>query len=485
MKKIRKNILAIAVCCSLGMTSCDKILDIEQVSEITSASMWKSDGDFTSAVNGMYVQFREAYATNLLLWGDLRSGLYGQGKIVDVGHANIMANTIYRDNEGTDWSGLYKTINTANLLLKYGATNLSDGVIKNEVLANAYFIRAFNYFWIARIWGDAPLLTTGFESDSQSDLYPERSPKAELFNLVEQDILQAEQLMGTLVGKQTKVSPTAIQMLKADYFLWKAKQMGGGNEALSTADKSLDAVISTKTGLLADFSQVFNINNEKNTEIICTMDLQRDQFVGGYPLLFLIPNQYVVDKSLIENPVKIGSAQQYISLTDAFNTFVNAQADDSRKAISVMNVTENGVLHRWINKFPGEWINATRFFSSNIPLYRTAEAYLMKAEIQLALQNPAEAVKQLNVVAKRAYKRDNVYTTGLGDVAITSAILDEYTKEFVAEGKSWFVLVRNNAAFSRIPSLHGKENQKNILLWPITSAAINTNPNIKQTEGYN
>lgn len=60
MKAIRKNILALVLCCSLVTTSCDKILDIEQSSEITSTSMWKSDGDFTAAVNGMYVQLERS-----------------------------------------------------------------------------------------------------------------------------------------------------------------------------------------------------------------------------------------------------------------------------------------------------------------------------------------------------------------------------------------------------------------------------------------
>lgn len=485
MKKIKKSIIAVALCCSVVVSSCNKVLEIEQVSEITSASMWKSDGDFSSAVNGMFVQFREVFATNLIFWGDLRSGLYGPGKIVDVAQANVMNNTIYRDNDGTDWSGMYKVINTANLIIKYAEINLADGQVKKEVLANAYFMRAYSYFWIARIWGDAPLLTRGFESDKQDDLLPIREAKGNIFAQVEKDVLLAEQFSPATQTNKSKVTPAAVQMLKAEYYLWKSKQLGASTDALNTADKALDAVITKTTGLLPDFAQVFDVKNEKNSEIILTLDLQRDQFVGGFQSWLLIPTQYLINKSLIENTVKIGSAQQYISLTNSYNSFVNETASDTRKSTSVRNVTESGVSHRWINKFAGEWINETRFFSSNIPLYRNAEAYLMKAEVQLALGNLNKAVENLNVVAKRAYQQDNFYQVAVGEPAIKNAIINEYLKEFVAEGKSWFLFVRNNIAFTKVASLVGKENQKNILLWPITSASINTNPNIKQTEGYN
>ena len=34
---------------------------------------------------------------------------------------------------------------------------------KNQILGAAHFVRAFCYYWIGRIWGDAPVLTAGFE----------------------------------------------------------------------------------------------------------------------------------------------------------------------------------------------------------------------------------------------------------------------------------------------------------------------------------
>lgn len=485
MKLYKNTLLAVACATMLAFSSCEKNIEIQQISEITSASMWKSQGDFDAAVNGMYVQLRDAFATNQVLWGDLRTGLYEGGKIVDVGHANIMNNTIYRDNAGTDWTALYTTINSANLIIKYATSVLPDGPAKNRVIADAKFVRAYTYFWIARIWGDAPLLTSGFESDKQEDLFPSRNPASEIFQQVEKDILETEAIVTASQNEKFKVSFGAINMLKADYFLWKAKKLNGGTEALNVAENAVNKVMTAGYSLLPSFEQVFSANNKKNSEIIFSINFQRDEFVGGFPSLLLIPNQYLIDKSLIENPVKIGSAQQYICLNDTYNNLVNEQANDTRRFVSVMNVTENNVLHRWINKFPGEFINNTRFFSSNLTVYRLSEAYLMKAEILLAKNDVSGAVTALNVVAKRAYGVDNYYSSSVGSAALKDNIVDEYLKEFVAEGKGWFMFVRNDVAFQRVPGLKGKENATNILFWPITSASINNNPKIKQTDGYN
>ncbi|MCO7112569.1 RagB/SusD family nutrient uptake outer membrane protein [Bacteroides uniformis] len=61
-------------------------------------------------------------------------------------------------------------------------------------------------------------------------------------------------------------------------------------------------------------------------------------------------------------------------------------------------------------KFKGSFANDTRSFDSDVPVYRLAEAYLLKAEVENALGNTDAALQNLNVVAKRAYGVDNYYT---------------------------------------------------------------------------
>jgi hypothetical protein len=158
--------------------------------------------------------------------------------------------------------------------------------------------------------------------------------------------------------------------------------------------------------------------------------------------------------------------------------------NDTRSVTSfaMFTVPETGKSYSWINKFPGEWTNNVRYFTSDIPIYRYAEAILFKAEIEnITGGNP---ISYLNQIAKRAYKIDNYYSLSLSKEEINEMILNERLKEFTAEGKSWWDYIRMGYAFTKIPSLLGRQNETNILLWPISAACFQDNPNIRQTIGY-
>jgi predicted amino acid racemase len=132
-------------------------------------------------------------------------------------------------------------------------------------------------------------------------------------------------------------------------------------------------------------------------------------------------------------------------------------------------------------------ISGTRVFYDDIRIYRMAEAYMFKAEIENALDNKDAAITNLNIVAKRAYKVDNYYPLTLTKEQADSVILAERLQEFVAEGKSWFDIIRFGKAFEIITTLIGRETDKqgNILLFPVNVDVISRNSTkITQTPGY-
>lgn len=108
----------------------------------------------------------------------------------------------------------------------------------------------------------------------------------------------------------------------------------------------------------------------------------------------------------------------------------------------------------------------------------------MSAEIENALGNAPIAVDRLNEVAERAYGIEDFYANTLSTQDIDDAILNERKKEFVAEGKIWWDLIRFGVVFDEVPTLASREDEQHILLWPVHNSSINTNPNIKQTPGY-
>ncbi|GAA4315649.1 RagB/SusD family nutrient uptake outer membrane protein [Compostibacter hankyongensis] len=484
MKNIYLLLLLSAV---LGIGACNKDLDIKPKSIVSSASMWETADDAEGAMYGMYAQLRNALSDNYAFWGDYRSGLFGDGIGSEGLLQNIFNNSLNRDDSGTDWSGLYKAINDCNLILKYTPEITFDNEKdKNLILANAYFVRALCYFYCARVWGDAPVVLSGFESDKQEDLYPSRSSRDSVYLQVAADIQQAVSLFPDDFTSAKSGSKAAANMLKADYYLWMYKTEDHKEDDLNKAKEAVDYVLADPDfTLLGSYQSVFS--NDDNNEVIFALNFEQNEYTGGFPADFLVAVQYIQTQSLINNPIQVGSHQQWVCFTPDFEATLNEDPQDTRAKVNIAAFTDpgNNIHFRWINKYLGEWENGTRYFTSDIKIYRYAEAVLFKAEIENALGNSAEAISALNRIAKRAYQVDNYYASSLSKSDIDEAILTERLKEFAAEGKSWFDFIRFGVVFDRVATLHGQQDKQNILLWPVNASSINSNPKITQTPGYN
>jgi len=470
--------------CSLGFQSCHDKLDVDLKSSITANSMWQEESDVRAAMYGAYNKFRSSFANAYIYWGEYRSGLWGAGLATNAGYSDVFSNQLNNTHTHANWSNLYTTINDCNLILKYAPSiSFMDETEKNKILANALFVRAFSYYWIGRVWGDAPVLLNGFESSLQDDLHPSRESADKVFEQVGLDIEAALSLMPSESLDRNLASKTAINMLRADYYWWMAKVREGGNEALNKAKQAVDQVLSNGNyDLMTDFGNVFE--SELNQEIIFSWSYIMDEFTGGYPSDFLVPSQYI-SSQYIENPIKVGTHQQWIFLTQDYKDFLSNDSRDTRTAVSFETFFDEpkNETFQWINKFSGTWQNQTRVFDSDIIVYRYADALLLSAEIENALGNPTLAVTHLNVLAKRAYGVNEMYK-GLSKQDIDEAIINERMKEFVAEGKIWWDFIRFGVVFDKVESLAGRSGEQNVLLWPVHDSSINTNPNIKQTLGY-
>lgn len=457
--------------------------------------MWHEESDATGAVNGMYSLFRGAFSEFLNVYGELRTNLYKSGPVNDAFYNNIGKNEIVYSYTGCNWSSIYQVINSANLIIKHApSVSYRTEEAKNEVLANAYFIRAFCYYELVRVFGDCPLLTQGIESDGQDDMYPYREKASLVYDQVESDILSAEELMPASSKSLHKASPAAIKMLKTDFYLWKAKRLGGGPSALQTAQSAINSVLSAGYSLTNSFADAFTKEGASSPESIWTIPYINNEnvFAGKYPNTFSI---YLAPAAEASGTLKdyqdiiiCGSHAMYIIITPDYYDFLASDSKDTRTAVSARDFRDNAYLsglhyETEIVKFAGTVVNGTRIFDHDVPMYRLAEAYLLKAEVENALGNASEAVRALNVVAKRAYKVDNYYAL-TGKDEIDEAIIDESLKEFVAESKAWWVILRMNKEFSRISTLVGRQGELNVTLWPVAQACINSNPNITQTEGY-
>lgn len=469
----------------LFATSCDSWLDLNPKSSITVNSMWKNSSDAKAALNGAFNRFRTAFQTNYIIWGDYRTGFYGNG--VDNGsvdRGNIWNNLLITSTVGTDWAGLYTAINDCNLILKHTpAIAFEKEGERDYVMGSAYFLRAFCYYYIGRIWGDAPVLITGFESDSQEGLFPTRNPVGDVFNQVEKDLEEAYDLLSPNGGKAPfEITKETVSMLQTDFYLWQAKVNGQGTAAVDKADKALSNVLNSSFKLSDNYESVFR--DEENKEIIFSIAFVEAENTSSFAGDFLL-NLNNVPKEFQNNPIQIGSHAQWVSLTPEHKAFIRENEEDTRAAVNISDfTTPDEKYFSWINKYLGTWKEGTRVFDSDLRIYRFAEALLFKAEIEIERNNYPGALTYLNRIAERAYGKENFYSGSYSKDQIEKILLDERLKELSSEGKSWFDLIRMGKVFDRVGSLKGRENEQNILLWPVNKNSINTNPAITQTPGY-
>lgn len=487
----RKYIILLFIIAFAGV-SCDEDLKLAPPSSITVSSFFQSEDDARSAVNGMYVQMR-SISNSLYLYGDERAE---HTEATDLGTGNdINRNTIQPVTGGTDWGAFYSLLKDINFVLaKVPDIEFANNSEKDDLLAQAYFLRAWTYFMIVRTWGDAPLITIPFESATQEGLFPEqRDPAADLFAQIKQDIDQALSLFADdAIGDRYTVSAPAANMLKTDVYLWTAKREGGGTADLNTALEAVNQVIGhPELMLLDDYESVFRPTVATQEDIFSIYwDLVENAgtfFAGRYNLSDSFWNG-LSDEDKERIPFIRGSVRFYTT-TQLFRDEIRANADlgngaeDPREALYFLPYTDpSGDQRHIMNKFQGEEVTANqRQFTDDYKIYRYAEAFLMRAEIQNALGNTSAAVEDLNRIRNRVGIGD--YQGDMSQQAVDDAILLERGVEFAFEGKRWFDLVRFDKAYDIVPSLKGRENEQPIL-WPISIGTIALNPNLEQTPGY-
>jgi hypothetical protein len=474
-------------------SSCSKKLELTPNNLITANSFWKTEDDAKAAVNGMYARFRGEAAGNLYLWGGARSAELGAGIQASQGLENYYNNTLTRTFAGPDWGGLYSVVQDANLILK----NVPDIAITNAdakktYLAQAYAMRAFTYFIMARTWGAVPIVKTPTENPVQKDYIVPRNTVQEVFTFIKEDIEAAiaNYPNYNAIGNKANFSKPAVLALKADVNLWTAKVLNGGNADLSKALDALDSIPASASDLLPNFDDVFRYANKGNKEVLFAVRFANIEspVENWNGLMFPGPNDLPslanMDGASKAALTPIGNGVQGGILRWQPSVQLKARFDAADKRrygtfIEVFNVTTGALHSTAVSKYRGLIDGPIHKFYDDIVIYRWADVLLMRAEVKNVLgQDPT---LELNRVRTRAGLPD--YTNG-SQAANDDAILQERLREFAFEGKAWWDIVRFGKAFTEIPSMAQYAGKPGYLLFPISEATISLNPKIEQNEAY-
>jgi hypothetical protein len=493
-----KKLYIIPLLLIILLAGCKRHLELKPISLISAGSFLRTEGDVEPALNGMYFRLRPLGNYNLFIWGEGRSEIMEATGVAGVAGNDIYyLNILTRDNISVNWDIIYQTINAANLVIKYTPDiTFSNSANKDNALAQAYTMRAYCYFLLAKIYGSVPLRTAPTENYDPIGIQVPKTAEADVFKLIKEDLDKAIPLftVNTLPAGRNKWSKAAANALKGDVYLWTGKRLSGGNADFTTALNALnDAQTAPALNLLPSYADIFKYANKGNNEIIMAIRFTTSEPSTGnvqtyahnmyasntaYPAYVPQSQRDIVGAPLAGN----GNVWRLSALVR--NQFTN---DDTRKAATYIDMMGTGPNEYYTNyglKFNGTVEAGARVFASDCILYRLADILLMKAEAKNALNQDPTA--EMVLVRQRAYGSNyasHVFVNGT-PAQNNDAILKERLLELALEGKRWWDLVRFGKAFDLVPSLQGRSAQTYLLYWPIGTATRTREPLVEETTGW-
>ena len=185
-----KKIIYIMACgLLLGLTSCqDTFLDLDPQDTRSDVVYFKKASHFNEYANGFYGQligWQSRYGT-IYSYMDGSSDLSTYfGYSSDVGRGAIQVTT--NDDR---WNKCYENIRTVNILLEKAKSYPGSQAEIQQYLSEAYFFRAYTYFYLLKFFGGVPVVTTVLDVNSP-ELYGPRNSRYQVVDLILADLDKA------------------------------------------------------------------------------------------------------------------------------------------------------------------------------------------------------------------------------------------------------------------------------------------------------
>lgn len=498
-----------------GFVSCSSFLDEEDPSNLTPESFYTIPDHAEAALAAVYADTRfigggaGIFSANWqLLEAPTGTSTTETAQNSDLNNLYGLIYDARTQHMINWWNGLYRVIAQANLVLdKVPGITPMDEAQKTKVLGEARFLRAWAYFYVVRLWGNAPLITAP-QTASSEDFKPSPATQEALYALIVEDLKAAEAAGLPWMDESGRASLAAAKSLLSKVYLTMAGfPLGMGTShyqlAADKAKEVIDHGLSNpmSINLFPTYKAIHNENNDNRLEHIFM--LQYNVVVAGNPMNDMFPNFKPVT---FAGPSGTGS-------TVPTEEFYNSYEPGDLRAVNqegyfYTTYYENGsgaefdlgapYIFKHFNQIalgskdqPG-----TRSNNLNVPLIRFAEVLLIYAEAQNEVGGPnALAVESL----KRIRDRAGLTTPSLGGFTsdtFRDAVLRERWHELCYEQITWFDMLRlrkvYNESTNGFDNFEGHTNpssnqtlQAKHYLMPYPLPEMQNNPNLTpQNPGY-
>ncbi len=466
-----------------------------------------SDGDFFTTMRALWNLQQLPTDEAMCAWGD-------------VGIADLNTQTWSPSNPFL--TALYQrlglSITYANDFI--GMTNGDNDPAVVRYNAEARFLRALAYFWQMDLFGNPPFTT---EVDGVGKFYPQQIQRAELFKYVVNELHAIEDLLDEPGSSYPQADKGAAWMLLARLYL--NAEVYTGTAKWDSCKIYADKVIASEAyELNPNYRQNFSADNHypANREMIFAW-AQDGVHTQGY-----VGTTFIIESS---SDSEFVPAELYHGLTDNTNwngnrarkDFLNvmidtlavygggpipdtdtifAQSKDKRvllrqkRSIDIPTASSSGDYGIGVYKFTARNADGSQaanynpaFASTDFPIFRLADAYMMRAEALFQSGDAENAVKDVNKIRERAFgsSEGNITAGQLTE----QFLLDERGREFYYEAQRRTDLVRfgqfTNGTYHwqwKGGVFEGTATSSHLNIYPIPGDEVAANPNIQQNADY-
>jgi hypothetical protein len=555
MKKIKNIALAMAGILALAFTvSCADFLEEKPLDLKTDNLFWTSETDAQSAVNMIYyggIPYlyggrNTGWQPTRLMYDGLLSGLFTDDKkdgdfSSNMETLNITFQTVAGE-VGELWREPYVCIGRCNVLIARLPEMVSNGIIseekKNEYLAQAYFFRAWSYYFLVKEFGckdgeaqdgghgGVPLVLEPVETVDPSVINKSRASITEVYQQIESDLTEAVKYLPnrTFYDNACRMTKPAAQALLATVYLQWAGYPLQNTTMYAKAAETAEAIINGGAGHALESSDddgtnqasAFNkIKNSKNSkEIIYAVEYEQPLNRGNGYINACMTNQATAWRE--DDGTAVFRTSVLANMYHISDPVINSYAEGDVRAMEKnfffqTYVSQKGTVFNCTQYDNWFWFDDYSMINTigsslNFPVFRLSEIYLIAAEalVKQASPNPAKAKEYLEVVRKRAFTVGGL-TAGSYSVPATVTINDILTErlhELPLELKVWDDIRRNRlypqvqadkslnwvdistaTTYNKRDGKTFRDNQ-HLLVWPIPQAAMERNPSLAQNPGY-
>ncbi|MDO6736705.1 RagB/SusD family nutrient uptake outer membrane protein [Wenyingzhuangia sp. 2_MG-2023] len=447
MKKIYRKIgivMLTAVLVGNTISCSDDFTNLEPIGSVSNGNYWKTESEAIKAANGLQgIMFEEEMFGRGFFWYINASDDMITGRIKAT--ADVIKDFNIDGSEGsytsTCYASCYKVVRRANDVLLHVPDMEINEALKNRVLGEAYFMRAFSYFWLAHTYGDdksggIPIITIENMFDVGGK-YQRPTSVVENYAMIVEDLKKAADLLPLFTayssddyGRPHK--DAALAYIAKTNLYWAQYDASRYAEVVKYADlvtNSGSGRALVNTGNPAkDYRELHSHLQNWGSEYIWTVNsgVDRGSILSGV----MLENKgwgkfngwgYYTPSEGLYNEFEEGDARKKVTILsfgDEFQYFGETKRYQSENSLSGFQF--NKYMYEFGLPDPiGTYVNTNGDIPSttyNIPLMRYAEVLLMKAEALIASGQNGDA--PLNLVRARA-----------GLAAKTNATMDDLKHE--------------------------------------------------------